>query len=128
VSNEGFWEEVEESSINIISEGTRLEGKVSLDRQSRVHGVLVGEISSQPGSKLILAETAVVEGTLHADEVIIDGFVRGDIIALGKVTISRTGRVIGNVQTPSFQLEFGAYFEGKCKMEGQIPVLATRST
>jgi len=107
---------VKETSINVIAEGTRVEGKVVFTHISRVHGVLVGNVLAQDGSTLILGETSVVEGNIHADTLLIDGYVHGDVAAKSKVTISRTGRVIGNIQTRSLELEFGAYFEGKCSM------------
>ena len=105
-----------ETLLNIVSEGTRLEGKILFDDMSRVHGVLVGEIHSKPGSTLILAETSTVEGNIEADILVIDGYVRGDVHAKTRLLISRTGRVIGNIKTPSLTLEFGGYFEGQCLM------------
>lgn len=109
--------EVAESRINIIGEGSRIEGDVVLDEIARVHGVIVGQVQAKDGSTLILGETAMVEGTIHADTLIVDGFVRGDIIARRRVVISRTGRVVGTVATPLLKLEFGSYFEGRCRME-----------
>ena len=106
-----------ETTINIIAEGTRIEGQVLFDHVTRVHGVLVGEVHAKEGSNLILSETAVIEGNIDADTLIIDGYVRGDIMAKARVVISRTGRVIGNIQTASLILEFGAHFEGRCSME-----------
>jgi cytoskeletal protein CcmA (bactofilin family) len=124
------WEHIEESAINVISQGTRIEGQIIFDQVSRVHGVLIGDVRARDGSVLILSETAVVEGRIDADRLIIDGYVQGDINTRGKVTISRTGRVVGNIRSPSVELEFGAYFEGRCNMEGTPlavagPVLVT---
>jgi cytoskeletal protein CcmA (bactofilin family) len=51
----------------------------------------------------------------------IDGYVKGNISTKTRVVISKTGRVIGNIDTPSLILEFGAYFEGVCKMSGASP-------
>ena len=107
---------MKETAINVIAEGTRVEGKIVFTHISRVHGVLVGNVLAQDGSTLILGETSVVEGNILADTLLIDGYVHGDVAAKSKVTISRTGRVIGNIQTRSLELEFGAYFEGKCSM------------
>src|SRR5690606_28692184 len=58
-------QDVRESAINIIAEGTRLEGTVTFDQVARVHGTLSGEVRANPGSTLILAETAVVEGNIQ---------------------------------------------------------------
>ena len=111
---------LQESGINIVAEGTRIEGKVVFDQISRVYGVLVGEVRAKDGSTLILSESAVVEGNIEADVLIVDGFVHGDIAAKTRVVISRTGRVVGNVKTASLSLEFGAYFEGRCVMPSPL--------
>jgi cytoskeletal protein CcmA (bactofilin family) len=108
-----------ETNINMVAEGTRIEGQVVFDHISRVHGVLVGEVRAKEGSILILSETAVVEGNIEADTLMIDGYVHGDVSAKTRVVVSRTGRVVGNIKTPSLTLEFGAYFEGRCAMENQ---------
>jgi cytoskeletal protein CcmA (bactofilin family) len=108
---------VNESAINLISEGTRIEGKAIFDQISRFHGTLVGEAHGRDGSTLILCESSLIQGDIFADTVMIDGFVQGNIHARTRVVISGTGRVVGNIETPSIKLEFGAYFEGRCMME-----------
>ncbi|HTL11573.1 MAG TPA: polymer-forming cytoskeletal protein, partial [Bdellovibrionota bacterium] len=110
--------EVRETDINIVSEGTTIEGSVTFDKVARVFGVLKGDVKTRAGSLLVLGETGVIEGNVHADSLMIDGFVKGDIVADTRVTVSRTGRVSGNIRTPSLVVEFGAYVEGKCSMEG----------
>lgn len=105
-----------EGSINLIAEGTRLEGEIHFSDVTRVHGTLVGKVHARPGSTLVLCETALVEGDIQADHLIIDGFVRGEIEATGAVKISSTGRVVGNIKTESLTIDFGAYFEGTCAM------------
>ena len=108
---------VNESAINVVAEGTLIEGKVLFDYISRVHGTLIGEVLAKDGSTLILSESSMVEGDVHADTLLIDGYVHGDIVAKTQVIISRTGRVVGNISTKSLKLEFGGYFEGRCGME-----------
>ncbi len=110
-----------ETQINIVSEGSRMEGDITFDQVSRIHGVLIGQIKSKPGSTLILSETSMVEGSIEADALMIDGYVKGNIKTTTRVIVSRTGRVIGNIETPSLILEFGAYFEGACKMGSAQP-------
>ncbi|MGK5087788.1 polymer-forming cytoskeletal protein [Bdellovibrionota bacterium FG-2] len=107
---------IHESSINIISEDSRIQGTLVLNRVARIHGVLEGEVIGEEGSTLILGETSVVEGTVRADTLFVDGYVKGKIIAQKKVVVSQTGRVIGDIESPSLKLEPGAYFEGRCSM------------
>jgi len=112
---------LQESAINVIAEGTRIEGKMVFEHVSRVHGTLIGEVEAKDGSTLILSESSMVEGDIHADTLLIDGYVHGDVVAKSQVVISRTGRVVGNISTKSLKLEFGGYFEGKCGMEAPVP-------
>jgi cytoskeletal protein CcmA (bactofilin family) len=116
-----------ETSVNIIAEGTRIEGKAVFDQVSRFHGTLVGEAHAREGSTLILSESCIVEGDVFADTLMVDGFVQGNIRARTRVVVSGTGRVIGNIQTPSLKLEFGAYFEGRCNMEQASSAAAVTS-
>jgi cytoskeletal protein CcmA (bactofilin family) len=108
-----------ESAINIIGEGSELQGEMHFDQITRVHGVLKGNIRTEAGSTLILAETGVIEGNIQTDTLWVDGFVRGDIAAQTLVVVSRTGRVVGNIRAKNVKFEFGAYFEGKCVAEGE---------
>jgi cytoskeletal protein CcmA (bactofilin family) len=119
VANPSTWHE---TTVNIVAEGTRIEGQVVFDHITRVHGVLVGEVRSREGSTLVLSETAVVEGNIEADTLVIDGYVHGNVIAKTRAIISRTGRVVGNIKAPSIVLEFGSYFEGRCTMEENSPI------
>lgn len=107
---------IQEVSVSVMGAGSRLEGKIHLDGVTRVHGTLAGEVTANANSTLILCETSVVEGSIRGDTVVVDGYVEGDIFAQTKVVVSRTGRVIGNISTPSLCVEFGAHFDGRCFM------------
>ena len=109
--------QVHETRLNIISETSRIEGKVIVDHVTRVHGIIKGDVEALPGSTLILCETSVLEGNVQAETLIVDGFIRGNVQAKVKVTLSRSSRVVGDIKAPSIVIEPGAYFEGRCLME-----------
>lgn len=113
-------EPIVDSAINIVSEGSQLEGKITFDQITRIHGILKGEIHAKAGSTLILSETGVIEGNVQADTLIIDGYIKGEVHAHSRVVISGTGRVIGNINSPKLVVEFGAHFDGKSVMEGLL--------
>lgn len=104
---------IQETELTIVSENTKLEGQLLFSKVTRVHGLLSGEVHADEGSTLILAQSAVVEGQIHADTLLINGFVRGNIEAKKSVFISESGRVIGTISTPNLRVEHGAYLEGK---------------
>lgn len=103
---------VQESEISLVSEGSELEGKVSFHQNARIYGIIRGEVTATPGTQVVIGENGVIEGTLTASTVFISGFVQGKIIAQDRLCITSTGRVVGEIHTPSLQIEFGAFFEG----------------
>jgi cytoskeletal protein CcmA (bactofilin family) len=103
--------------VNLITSSTHLEGTIEFKDFTRFEGCLRGTLRGRPGCELILGENSVVEGKIEGDVIIIDGFVRGDIKATGRVVISETGRVIGEIHAPSVAIKFGGYFDGKCAMD-----------
>lgn len=102
-----------ESEVTLMSQGSLIKGEVTFDRMTRVHGRLEGKIKGLPGSIIVIGETASVHGEIDGDEIIIDGFVYGDVQATTKITVSECGRLIGNVKSPKFEVKFGAHFEGR---------------
>ncbi len=102
-----------ESEVTLLSQGSLIKGELTLDQMTRLHGRIEGKVFGLKGSVIVVGETASVHGELTGDEIIIDGFVHGNVTALTKITVSESGRLIGNVQSPKFEVKFGAYFEGK---------------
>lgn len=102
-----------ESEVTLLSQGSLIKGDLTFDQMTRLHGRVEGKVMGLKGSVIVVGETASVHGEISGDEIIIDGFVHGDITALTKVTVSESGRLIGNVKSPKFEVKFGAHFEGK---------------
>lgn len=105
-----------ETDISIIGPDVKLEGELELSGTIRVYGTVRGTVNAREGSTLILMESSVVEGKINADEVRIAGFVKGSIFAKKRATIETSGRVIGSIQSPKFEMNFGAYLEGEIQM------------
>jgi cytoskeletal protein CcmA (bactofilin family) len=102
-----------ESEVTLLSQGSLIKGDVHFDRMTRVHGRIEGKVHGLEGSVIVIGETGTVHGQMDGDEILIDGFVHGDIVAKSKVTVSESGRLIGNVRAPKIEIRFGAHFEGK---------------
>lgn len=100
--------------INIINQGSKFKGSIELDKYTRFNGKVEGEISGTAGSVIVLGSDSIIEGIVKGHVIIIDGFVRGEIQATEKVTISPTGRVIGKIKTPKVEMQVGCYFDGEC--------------
>ena len=109
---------IQESEISLVSEGSELEGKVSFHKNARIYGVIRGDVTATGGTQIVVGENGVIEGTLTASIIFISGFVQGKIIAHERLCITSTGRVIGEIHTPSLQIDFGAFFEGSTHYVG----------
>ena len=108
-----------ESELTLFSEGSLIKGEVTLDRLSRVHGRIEGNIFGLKDSTIIIGETGTVHGRIEGNSIIIDGFVYGNVTARQKVCISETGRLVGDIYAPNIELKFGSYFEGRAVTEGR---------
>lgn len=102
-----------EAEVTLMSQGSLIKGEVSFDQMTRLHGRIEGKIHGLQDSILVVGETASVHGEIDCHEVIVDGFVHGNITARSKITVSECGRVVGNLTAPKIEIKFGAHFEGK---------------
>jgi cytoskeletal protein CcmA (bactofilin family) len=102
-----------ESEVTLLSQGSLIKGDLTFDQMTRLHGRIEGKVQGLAGSVIVVGETASVHGEIVGDEVIIDGFVHGNVTASTKVTLSESGRLLGNVKAPKIEVKFGAHFEGQ---------------
>jgi cytoskeletal protein CcmA (bactofilin family) len=97
-----------------LGEGTSFKGILTFEGTVRIDGRLEGEIFTK--DTLVIGEGAQVNAAVHAGVVVIGGTVHGNIIAERKIEIHPTGRLYGNISTPSLVIEEGVVFEGSCTM------------
>ena len=110
----------------ILGENTSFEGKMGFEGMARLDGKFDGEIFS--GDILIIGETAVVNAEINVSSLLIDGKVSGNISATAKIEIHSTGKLYGNIITPTLVIEEGGLFDGTCKMEKGVETAAKKIT
>jgi cytoskeletal protein CcmA (bactofilin family) len=101
-----------------IDQGSEFEGKLSFRDTVRIDGRFRGEIASE--NTLIVGESGEIDACIHSKNIVISGSVEGDVIASQKVVLHKTGRVNGNIETPSLVMEEGAWVNGQIKMTGGV--------
>lgn len=102
-----------ETEISLFSQGSLIKGELSVDQTARLHGRVEGKIIGLEPSLMVISETGSVHGEIQGDEVIIDGFVSGNISAKRRIVLSESARVIGDLHAPNIEIKFGCFFEGK---------------
>jgi cytoskeletal protein CcmA (bactofilin family) len=80
----------------------------------RIDGDFKGSIFGS--GTLVIGEGAEIEADIRVDAVMISGEVRGQIDVKKQIRIYSTGKVSGDLNTPVFSVEEGAFFEGACHM------------
>lgn len=114
--SEAIGRDIKEGRLSgFVGYGTVLTGETSFQAMLRVDGHLTGRVTSENGT-LIVGSSGRVDANVMVLAAAINGTVNGDIIALEKVELGRTARVMGNIQTPRLVIEDGAVFEGSCAM------------
>jgi cytoskeletal protein CcmA (bactofilin family) len=102
----------------LLGRGSEFEGKLTFEGTVRIDGTLRGEVFSE--DVLVIGEGARLEAELDVGEVIVWGTVVGNIRANRSIEILAPGRVVGDITTPSLQIDKGAIFEGRSFMEGIV--------
>jgi cytoskeletal protein CcmA (bactofilin family) len=102
----------------ILGKGSAFDGKLTFEGAVRIDGEFSGEIRTQ--GMLVIGESAQVRANVQAATIVIEGVVRGDLVATASIQIHAPARVHGNLSTPSLEIEKGSVFEGNCQMgQGQ---------
>ena len=104
----------EAEHIAYIHEGCEVEGTLTVENSLQVQGEFRGRITAR--KTVTVAERASVTGDIQARIVIIEGAVVGNVTASREVVIRATGRLHGDVKAPAFQVERGAFLNGRTEM------------
>jgi len=97
---------------NIIGQNSEVKGEYKFDGALRIDGVFSGQLKSD--GKVIIGETGHVKTDIKAGTIVIGGLVEGNVYATKQVNLLTTGKLLGDIITPSLIVEEGVIFEGNC--------------
>ena len=101
----------------LISEGCKVEGKVSGNGNFMISGEVEGDCDIE--GTVTLAKNGLWRGTIRAESVIVAGIVEGDIDASRRVEINASARITGTVSSEAIAVAEGAIVEGVMKTTGK---------
>jgi cytoskeletal protein CcmA (bactofilin family) len=99
----------------IFGKGLIIRGEVAGEGDVQVLGDLEGKISLT--GTVVVAEGARVQADVSATEIIVAGFVRGNLMASGRVELSPTGHLVGDIYTKALIVREGAAVNGSINAE-----------
>lgn len=112
------------SISSLVAEGAQFEGTFSarVDLGLKVDGVLKGDIRLETGGTVHIGATGVVEGTtIEADHVLIEGQVRGTVIARKTLEITGSATLLGDALYDALlDVHPRARLRGKVEFRGDL--------
>jgi cytoskeletal protein CcmA (bactofilin family) len=107
---------------SLVALGCQIDGNFNFADGLRLDGSIHGNILGQADrpSILVIAETAVVVGEIHADHVIINGKVDGPVFARLMLELQPKARITGDVTYKLLEMHQGATVAGRlCPFVGE---------
>jgi cytoskeletal protein CcmA (bactofilin family) len=105
---------------SLISASTRIQGDLLFTGGMHLDGAVTGSVRADgnAASRLVISESAVIEGSVTADVVELHGTVRGDIHARVRAALGPKARVEGNLHYGAIEMTAGAHIKGKLVKSG----------
>jgi cytoskeletal protein CcmA (bactofilin family) len=98
----------------LIGRSASIQGDVEFSGGLHVDGRVTGNVrATADASSLSISENAVIEGSVEAPQVVLNGTVKGDIAASERVVLSARARVHGNVSYGVIEMALGAEITGR---------------
>lgn len=99
----------------LIGSGTTITGDLAFRGGLHLDGRIVGEVCGDAGvaSKLTIGADGRVEGSVTADELVLNGTVEGDVTGRERVSLGASAKVDGNVTYNVLQMAAGARVNGR---------------
>jgi cytoskeletal protein CcmA (bactofilin family) len=99
----------------LIDARTRINGDIEFSGGLRLDGYVNGNVSGELGNDSVLwvSEQGGIEGSVIVSDIVLNGIVKGDIDATGRVEMGEKARVLGNVRYLVIETAVGAQINGK---------------
>ena len=110
----GKYNETDNTTINLISNGTEISGDVKSNGDIRIDGLLTGNLNTK--GKVVIGPTGKVKGEVICRNSEVSGAVEGKISVGQLLTLKTASKIVGDIITFKLSIEPGAKFTGNCKM------------
>ncbi len=115
-----------------IGKSLVIKGEVTGSESLYIDGRVEGSINL-PGNRVTVGRNGVVSANITAREIVVQGKVRGNMMAQDRVDIRNEGSLTGDVVAQRISIEDGAFFKGgidirKPGKEGKEPQIEQKQT
>jgi len=104
----------ETDNFTVLGKDVTFKGVVHFEGTVQLESCFEGEIHTK--GVLVVGEHAMIRGTITVGTLISGGKIQGNVNATEKVQLLKSAIQIGDVHSPTFSIEEGAYFRGFADM------------
>jgi cytoskeletal protein CcmA (bactofilin family) len=108
------YNETDNTTINLISNGTEITGDIKSSGDIRIDGSLTGNLNTK--GKVVIGQTGKVNGEIICKNSEISGSIEGRIVVNQLLNLKASSKILGDIVTSKLSIEPGAIFSGTCKM------------
>ncbi len=107
----------------LIGNGTVIRGDVSFSGGLHLDGIIEGALRSDGAQNAVLtiSDKGSVAGEIQVPNVIVNGIVKGDIVASERLELADQARIEGNVYYKLLEMAAGAQISGKIVHQAEAP-------
>ena len=99
-----------------LGSSLQVKGEITGTEDLLIDGEVEGLIHLD-GRKLTVGTTAKVMADIEARDVVVYGYLKGNVRARGRIEIKKDGAIIGNLTTAQIMIEDGADFKGSIEID-----------
>ena len=107
-------------NVSVIGPTLTFRGELSADEDLIIEGMIEGTIAHHD-KNITIGKQGRVIADIHANSVIVEGELKGDIHSDGMVSLADGGSVTGNIYCARVVMQDGAWFSGKLDMGTTAP-------
>lgn len=107
----------DKKKVSVLGPTLRFKGELTASEDLLIQGQVEGSITHT--SRLTIGPEGVLNASIHADHIAVEGTVNGDLVAKTSVVVAETSQINGNIYSPTVTLREGAKFTGKIDMSGR---------
>ncbi len=99
-----------EAKASVIAKGDRATGRLQMEGDGQVQGSFEGQVDC--AGEFVVGREARIVASIRTKDITIAGFMRGDIVATGRLRILSSGRLEGDAKVGSLVVQEGGVHLG----------------
>lgn len=126
----GFFEKRKTLVVDsLIGEKMSISGGLRFEGGLQINGKVAGDvISESQQSTLVIGPKAEIQGSVRAGSIICEGAIFGEVVVAGLVSVSKTGRITGDIAYKSIHVAEGAQILGRLTLSSHADVGASEES